>query len=285
MVNPDHSHSDRVRSYFDTHAQDWSRAYRPAPEGEPDEASSRGANDVVLAERLRLALDLTSELAPASTVLDAGCGAGPLTVELARRGHRVVAVDLSPQMIDLCQRAVVAAGVDPSVELACGDILEMGRAPKSFDAIFAMGFLQYQNDEQAALRGLRALLRPGGRLVVSGPNRRRLGNVFGLWDHVSGMRRRLSKSLRGSAADELDELLSISTNSYSIGRFRGLLTDAGFEHLTTVPHGYVNYALIGPLLGPNGELALHRFFTRVSRAAPIGHFANDLVALAARPEE
>lgn len=266
------THNERVRSYFDSHAEDWSRAYR----------ETRGANDVVLGERLRLALELTADVEPPARVLDAGCGAGPLTVELARRGYRVVAADLSPEMVELCRDALTEADVDATaVELACGDILGLGLEAGSFDVVYALGFLQYQEDEAAALACLRELLEPGGRLVVSGPIRRRLGNVFGLWDHVSGLRRRLSKS---RPPDELDELLTISTHTYSVGRLRRLLAAAGFEPLASRPHGFVNYALIGPRLGASGELALHRFFTSVSRVLPIDRFANDLVALAARPE-
>jgi 2-polyprenyl-3-methyl-5-hydroxy-6-metoxy-1,4-benzoquinol methylase len=278
-MSTDETHSDRVRTYFDTHAEEWSRAYRA---GSTDDRP-RGANDVVLGERLRLALELTADRATGACVLDAGCGAGPLTVALAERGHRVTAVDLSPQMVELCRSAVAARGVRGSVELACGDVLEMGLEPASFDVVYALGFLQYQEDEVAALRGLGALLAPGGRLVVSGPNRRRIGNLLGLWDHVTGLRRRLASARGDGRPGELDQLLAISTNSYSLGRFRSLLAEAGLEHLAGRPHGYVSYALIGPTIGPGGELALHRFFTRASRVLPIGHFANDLVVLAARP--
>ena len=94
-------HTERVRSYFDSRAEDWSQAYR----------QPSSSNDVVLGERLRLALTLTEDVAPAASALDAGCGAGLLTVALARRGYRVTAVDLSPSMVELCRDALRGAGL------------------------------------------------------------------------------------------------------------------------------------------------------------------------------
>ena len=268
-------HSERVRSYFDSHAEDWSEAYR----------QPRGANDVILAERLRLALVLTENVSSNASALDAGCGAGPLTVALARRGYRVTAVDLSPRMVELCHHALAEAGIDAgSVHLSCGDSLQMELGAGPFDVIYALGFLQYQEDERQALERLLQLLRPGGRLVVSGPIGRRLGNLFGAWDLVTGARRRLEAALGRGRSQELEQLLAISNNTYSVGRLRRLLDDAGFETLALRPHGFVNYALIGPLLGADGELSLNRFFSRLARWTPIDRFANDLVALAARPE-
>ena len=275
MSAPDH-HAERVRTYFDAHAQDWSDSYQRI----------RSANDLVLGERLRLALELTADGEPAADVLDAGCGAGPLTIELARRGARVVGVDISPRMIDLCRRSLDAAGIArDAVTLRCGDVREMDLATASFDFVFALGFLQYQHDEHEALCRLRELLRPGGSLVISGPIRRRLGNVFGLWDHVRSLRRRLSRATRSATHKEIDELLAISPHLYSKGRFERLLEAANLVPRESTGHGYVNYVLVGPMLGVKGELALHRFFTAVSKVVPLDRFANDLVVLARRPPD
>lgn len=277
-MRPTESHTERVRAYFDSHAEDWQRAYE----------SVERANDVVLAERLRLALDLTSDLPPGSRVLDAGCGTGPLTVALVDRGDRVDAADVSPEMMERCRENLERAGATPEAyTLHCGEIATLGLEEGSFEVVFALGFLQYQVDEVRALRELRRLLVPGGRLIVSGPIGRRLGNVFGLWDGVRRLRRRWEGRARQSAAGqrELAELLAISPHTYSQGRMRRLLGEAGFEVVSHHPHGFVNYALIGPWLGTRGELAAHRLFTRLARWTPVGRFANDLVTRAvALPE-
>lgn len=272
MPSPD-QHAERVRSYFDAHAEDWERAYQ----------NVERANDVVLAERLRLAVELTADLEPGSRVLDAGCGTGPLTAELVRRGHRVTAVDISAQMVERCRRHLESAGLAADAcRLVRGEISQLDLEPGGFDAVFALGFLQYQDDERAALADLARLLAPGGRLVVSGPIHRRLTSLFGLWDGVRRLRRSLTARRRGEA-DELAELLAISPHRYSPGRMRRLLAAAELEVLAQRPHGFVNFVLVGPWLGTGGELTAHRLLTRAARRLPIGRFANDLVTLAVKP--
>src|SRR5258706_9195569 len=45
-------------------------------------------------------------------VLDLGCGSGESTVPLAKRGARVIGMDISPDLIELAKRRVQIAGVD-----------------------------------------------------------------------------------------------------------------------------------------------------------------------------
>ncbi len=267
-------HAGQVRSYFDSNAEFWSRVYR----------DPQGANDVVLAERLRLALELTDDVPRGASVLDAGCGAGPLTVALAQRGHAVTAVDIAPRMVELCEEAVRSAGLDASsVRVRCGDTLAMDLESASFDVVYALGFLQYQEEEGPALERLRQLLRPGGRLVISGPMPWRIGDLFGAWTLVRRARRRIEAALGRPPSPELEQLLAISKYSYSLGRMKRVLGGAGFTVVALRPHGFVSYALIGPLIGAKNELRLHRFFSRLARWTPIDRFANDLVALAVKP--
>ena len=56
-------------------------------------------------------------------VLDAGCGAGQLSVELARRGADVVAIDLSPRLVSLASGRL-PAGLAGRVRFAAGDMLD-----------------------------------------------------------------------------------------------------------------------------------------------------------------
>lgn len=56
---------------------------------------------------------------PGSRILDAGCGPGRVGGELHRRGHRVVGVDVDPELI-------AAAGIDhPGPTWLCGDLAEL----------------------------------------------------------------------------------------------------------------------------------------------------------------
>ena len=76
-------------------------------------------------------------------VLDAGCGTGALAVECARRGARVVAVDLSPQLVDVARQRIAAlpdgALMLERIDLRSGDMLDVTFG--SFDHVVAMDSL------------------------------------------------------------------------------------------------------------------------------------------------
>lgn len=71
-------------------------------------------------------------------VLDAGCGTGLMTIALARRGMRVTAVDIAPQMAAATVEAARAAGVAERVAARAGDLEEIdGR----YDAVVCLDVL------------------------------------------------------------------------------------------------------------------------------------------------
>ena len=96
-------------------------------------------------------------------VLEIGCGSGLLTKRLVEAGHRVIATDASPAMLDLALNAVDGAEDIRALVLPDDPI-------PAVDAIFGIGHaLNYLRDAAAVRRGLIALadaLRPGGLLAV-----------------------------------------------------------------------------------------------------------------------
>lgn len=103
---------------------------------------------------------------PGEAVLDAGCGPGLLTAELAglvgERG-RVLAVDKSRVMLDLARQR--CRGMS-RVELRDGSIERIEEADASFDAVVCTQVLLYIADVPAVLAELHRLLKPGGRIAV-----------------------------------------------------------------------------------------------------------------------
>lgn len=101
-------------------------------------------------------------LAPrGARVLDAGAGTGRVGAELVRRGHRVVAVDLDPVLVEAARR-------HPGLEVHEADLatLDLG---EQFDVVVAAGNVLVFTDpgtERAVLGRLAAHLAPGGALVV-----------------------------------------------------------------------------------------------------------------------
>lgn len=127
---------DRVETYFDrTATRTWERLTSDAPVSGIRATVRAGRDrmrDVILAQ---LPADLRGK-----RVLDAGCGTGALAVELATRGADVVAVDISPQLVDIATKRCPDE-VAEQITFAAGDMLaaEWG----TFDHIVAMDSLIY----------------------------------------------------------------------------------------------------------------------------------------------
>ena len=82
----------RVETYFDkTALKTWERLTSTAPVSKIRQSVRRGRDDM----RIKLISQLPKNLSGAR-VLDAGCGTGQLSEELALRGCQVVAADISP---------------------------------------------------------------------------------------------------------------------------------------------------------------------------------------------
>jgi magnesium-protoporphyrin O-methyltransferase len=150
----------RVEDYFDRTATTvWERLTSDAPVSRI-RATVRAGRDDMRAKLLgALPQDLTG-----ARVLDAGCGTGMATAELARRGAEVVAVDISPSLIGIAE-ARLDEDLRPRVTFAAGDMLDAGLG--SFDHVIAMDSLIYYEagDIRAALDTLAA--RTAGSLVFT----------------------------------------------------------------------------------------------------------------------
>jgi SAM-dependent methyltransferase len=110
----------------------------------------------------------------AETVADLACGTGNTSIPLARKGFRVIGIDLSPQMLDIAGRKSAREGLD--IVFQQGDLRDfiLGR-PVDLMVSFQDGFnyLLSMTDLNRALARVRAGLKPGGLFVfdLNGVNR------------------------------------------------------------------------------------------------------------------
>jgi SAM-dependent methyltransferase len=93
--------------------------------------------------------------------LDAACGTGRHTAGLVQRGHRVVGVDASPEMLFRAAEAV------PGAAFVRGDLEELPVGDRSTDLVVCALAVAHLPTLGRALGELARVLRPGGRLVVS----------------------------------------------------------------------------------------------------------------------
>ena len=96
--------------------------------------------------------------------LDAGCGTGFLSLELASRGHRVTGVDFAPEMLAEARRKAAEKGAAVRFEEA--DAEQLPFASGRFDLVVSRHVLWTLPHPEAAIDEWIRVLRPGGRLAV-----------------------------------------------------------------------------------------------------------------------
>jgi len=112
------------------------------------------------------------ELEPGMRLLDVGCGWGGMVLHAAEHhGVRAVGVTLSRRQAEWAAKAASEAGVADRVEIRHQDYRDVHDGP--FDAISSIGMFEHVGLSQLEVyfRGLRRLLRPGGRLLNHGISR------------------------------------------------------------------------------------------------------------------
>jgi SAM-dependent methyltransferase len=159
-------------------------------------------------------------------ILDVGPGSG-VNLEVLRQHGSVAALDVNRESLLACR----GRGAD---HLLLGDAAQPPLAPASFDLVCALDVLEHLADDREALASWRAVLRPGGRLLLTVPALRLL---WGRQDVLSGHYRR-----------------------YRRRELRARLRESGFavERLT-----YFNTLLFLPILAV--RLCMRPFLRRAGR--------------------
>ena len=126
--------------------------------------------DLSLALRADAVLERVDPSA-AERVADLGCATGTFAARVARAGPAVTAVDISEENLAHLRRLhgdLVAAGRLIPVR---AELTELPLETESFDLVFCLEVLEHVEDDRAALREIARVLRHGGQLVLSVPNR------------------------------------------------------------------------------------------------------------------
>lgn len=136
--------------------------------------------------RQRCLTEATNKFSPGAWILHLGCGTGEDTVEIARQGVRVWALDWSPRMVEATQARVDAAGLSDGVKVltlaprAVGTLVGAEIPAERLDGAFApWGALNQEQDLPALFDGLYRLLRPSGLVIATLLNARSLFGALG----------------------------------------------------------------------------------------------------------
>jgi len=173
------------------------------------------------------------------SILEIGAGTGRYTLELARRGYTITAVDLSAVEIEQCRQTLTDSGLEKQVRLVLADARDLGVVTeRGFDVVMLMGPLYHlvlEADRREALRGSFERLRAGGLIFSAFISR--FGIMCDLIKNVPGW-----IEGRAEVRSVLDK--GKSPDDFPRGGFRGYFALAseitslheglGFETLTLV---------------------------------------------------
>lgn len=137
------SRRGQIEDYFDrTAVQAWEQLTSDAPVGR--------IRTTVRAGRTKMRETLLSWLPDdlqGRRILDAGCGTGALAVEAARRGADVVAIDLSPKLVEIARQRMPESFTHGSLDFRSGDMLDDKLG--NFDHVVAMDSIIHYETKDA----------------------------------------------------------------------------------------------------------------------------------------
>src|SRR5262245_47167533 len=130
---------------------------------------------------------LSSHLKPGMTVLELGCGTGYFTQQLAHSKADVVAIDVSPELLEIARANCSASNVQYQIENAC----ELSYNDAVFDSVVGSSVLHHLEID-TALRDIYRVLKPEGSIYFTEPNM--LNPQIAIQKNVPWIKRKLGDS-------------------------------------------------------------------------------------------
>jgi len=101
--------------------------------------------------------------------LDVGCGTGSVSVSLAERGFKVIAVDHSPEMIRMAMVKAINKKVNDRISFVIGDAEDLCFKDASFSFVYCQGVVHYIADKHKMINEIFRVLKQKGRFYISEP--------------------------------------------------------------------------------------------------------------------
>ena len=106
-------------------------------------------------------IDEILDTLPVGTAVDAACGTGRVAARLVQRGHHVIGIDSSPEMLRRARRRL------PDTEFVEGDVHRLPLRDDAVDLVVTALALTHVPDLEPVFAEFARVLRPGGHVVIS----------------------------------------------------------------------------------------------------------------------
>jgi ubiquinone/menaquinone biosynthesis C-methylase UbiE len=178
-----------------------------------------------------------ADAGPDTQVVDLGCGTGQVSLPVAQRGARVLAVDVSPAMVRRTESQAREADIT-SLEGLAIPVEELVLPPDSVDLIVSSYALHHLRDADKArlVEAAFGWLRPGGRLVIADMMFGRGGTSRDreiIRSKVAALARRGPGGWWRIAKNAARYLLRIHERPVSMDTWAAMLTSSGFTRVTS----------------------------------------------------
>jgi D-alanine-D-alanine ligase len=186
-------------------------------------------------------------------LLDVGCGPGRHSLELVRRGYRVLGIDPSAAMLAVARQGASGIIPPPKFRQARAQVFQLSDDEPPFDAAIclftSLGQIDEQGENTSLVYNVFEALRPGAKFIIEVPQRKwvlknlETSQRFGTDTHYTDIQRVLDT--QGKSVSETFTVVSLGEQKTFLLRYRlferetlnALLENAGFQ----VPMIYGGY--------------------------------------------
>ena len=203
------------------------------------------------------------------SILDIACGTGIVARKARERvgpSARIVGVDLNEGMIDAARN--LGDSHSQSCEWRTADVTKLPFEDGTFSVAFCQQGLQFFPDQELALREIKRVLRPGGRIALT------------VWSETSALFKALAEALRRHVNDEVAERLLAPFASPGADALGSLVSEQGFgdisaqvlavERVLGDPENAIPKEIMGTPVGPavleRGDAVMRQIVDEVMEA-------------------
>jgi len=218
-------------------------------------------------------------------ILDVGCGPGELILNLLKKSYNVWGVDISQGMIRTAYETMRTNGFPDWNHGSVGDIETLDFDNGRFDVVVASGVIEYQKDDDGALREMNRILKLDGFLILNVTNKYSYVNSLnGIYTRLK--RNRATRGVLDFLKDRIlrrgrirDRRIHPDRRIHSPAAFDRQLRQFGFEK---VEHNFFHFGLLPkPLDGflPFNDAAARRMETLLTKGS-VGIVGGGYIVLA-----